>query len=422
MPGENHYSPDDLVNDVNNAIHSMDYKRLNDEIRNSMQTVFDELNINVNISDHLKGAGSARGGTQTTSSRLHPGSAGSAAAVHAPIAVRNPRGSLMAMVLMALGATFTTIFIIAMFVVVMLGIFIESFHALPIILILCPFLAASIVVANIGSRKNKRVKRFKNYLKIIGDRSYVSVKELAEATGKSEKFVADDLRVMISKGFFTNAHLDSQGTTLMLDAESYKQYMDSLTGYKERKKREQEEADAVKANPQLREALNEGREYMKQIRAAREKVSSAEFAAKIDRLEQLIIQIYAIVRKQPEKLSKLRRFMMYYMPTTVKLLNAYTELAAQPEKTENIKESCRQIEESIDTINLAYENLLDSMYESSTIDISSDISVLQNMFAQDGLSEDPFDTSAGHETSSASQSAAAGASGSAAQAMEDKHT
>ena len=77
--------------------------------------------------------------------------------------------------------------------------------------------------------------------------------------------------------------------------------------------------------------------------------------------------------------------MNYYLPTTEKLLDAYIDLDKQPEIGENIPKTKREIEETVDTINDAFENLLDSLFEEVAWDISSDISVMKTMMEQDGL-------------------------------------
>ena len=71
----------------------------------------------------------------------------------------------------------------------------------------------------------------------------------------------------------------------------------------------------------------------------------------------------------------------------MKLLNAYEELDKQDMQGENIKTAKSEIENTLDTINVAFENLLDSFYKETAWDVSSDISVLKTMFAQEGLTE-----------------------------------
>jgi len=98
-------------------------------------------------------------------------------------------------------------------------------------------------------------------------------------------------------------------------------------------------------------------------------------------------RIFEQVKKQPESAAGLRRFMDYYLPTTEKLLDAYVELDRQPVKGDNITKTKQEIDEAMDVINDAFENLLNSMFENMAWDISSDISVMKTMLAQDGLTE-----------------------------------
>ena len=93
-------------------------------------------------------------------------------------------------------------------------------------------------------------------------------------------------------------------------------------------------------------------------------------------------------KAHPEIIPDLNRLMDYYLPMTVKLLNAYEEMDSQPVQGENITSSKKEIEETIDTLNVAFEKLLDSIFEDTAMDVSSDISVLNTVLAQEGLTED----------------------------------
>ena len=84
----------------------------------------------------------------------------------------------------------------------------------------------------------------------------------------------------------------------------------------------------------------------------------------------------------------LKKLMDYYLPMTVKLLNAYAEMDAMTVQGENILASKREIEATLDTLNRAYEKLLDELFEDMALDVSSDISVLNTLLAQEGLTED----------------------------------
>ena len=80
----------------------------------------------------------------------------------------------------------------------------------------------------------------------------------------------------------------------------------------------------------------------------------------------------------------------YYLPMTVKLLKAYADMDAQPVQGENIQNSKREIEATLDTLNTAFEKLLDSVFQDTAMDVSSDISVLHTLLAQEGLTGDDF--------------------------------
>lgn len=79
--------------------------------------------------------------------------------------------------------------------------------------------------------------------------------------------------------------------------------------------------------------------------------------------------------------------MEYYLPTAIKLLEAYEELDAQPVAGENILSSKAEIEATLDTLNVAFEKILDSLFQDTAWDVSSDISVLNTVLAQEGLKE-----------------------------------
>ena len=105
-------------------------------------------------------------------------------------------------------------------------------------------------------------------------------------------------------------------------------------------------------------------------------------------LENVIRRIFQRVEQHPELIDDLHKFMDYYLPTTMKLLKAYEELDKQDVEGENIKTAKQEIENTLDTINTAFENLLDSFYKDTAWDVSTDISVLKTMLAQEGLTGD----------------------------------
>ena len=232
---------------------------------------------------------------------------------------------------------------------------------------------------------------------------------------------------MISLGMFPEGHIDDQETCVMLNGATYEQYRKAQTGYQNRMLEEEERkkhperfleqerkaaeemaakqaaeaantaADGTKADtkkknlpPEVVKILSSGEQYLKQIREANDAIPGEVISAKLDQLEQVIGKIYARIEEHPEQVGELEKFIRYYLPTTLKLVNAYREFDAQPVQGENILKSKQEIEETLDTILYAFETLLDSLYEDDALDISTDISVLQTMFAQEGLTKSAF--------------------------------
>ena len=125
--------------------------------------------------------------------------------------------------------------------------------------------------------------------------------------------------------------------------------------------------------------------------------------ADIDRLEDLSAKIFAQVKADPKKLPQIRKFMDYYLPTTLKLLNAYDRMGAQGVNGENIDNTMQRVESMMSTIVAAFEKQLDMLFGSEAMDISTDITVLENMMKREGLSEDDGELHAESGTATASQ-------------------
>ena len=80
------------------------------------------------------------------------------------------------------------------------------------------------------------------------------------------------------------------------------------------------------------------------------------------RLEAVTEKIFAQAKSDPDKRPQMRKFLDYYLPTVVKLLEAYAEMEAQGVEGENIRESKRRIEDAMDTLVTAFENQLDKLF------------------------------------------------------------
>ena len=260
--------------------------------------------------------------------------------------------------------------------------------------------AASAYAIMNGHKDSGLIDRYMEYGKVIGDAEYVEIEKLARATGRTRDEVLADLQKMIDSGFFKEAWIDDQKTTLMLTEEVYNQYERLLKEERERFKKQEEEILSEDANlpEEAQQILREGRSYIQTIHQFNVDIPAQEMSGKLDQLEDTMLRIVEQVREHPESAADLRKLMGYYLPTTVKLLSAYRELDRQAGSGDNVVNTKREIEEALDTINEAFENLLDSMFQEMAWDVSSDISVMQTMFRQDGLTGSRMRAQSGQTT------------------------
>ena len=108
-------------------------------------------------------------------------------------------------------------------------------------------------------------------------------------------------------------------------------------------------------------------------------------------MELIVQKIFERAKAHPEIIPDLNRLMDYYLPMTVKLLDAYEDMDRQPIQGETIRASKKEIEDTLDTLNEAFAKLLDSVFQDTAWDVSSDISVLHTMLAQEGLTVNDFE-------------------------------
>ena len=290
-----------------------------------------------------------------------------------------------------------------------------------------------------GKKRLELAQRFRKYVSVLGNRTYCMVEELADSVGESSKFVRKDLKKMIRQGFFPQGYLDQKETCLITDKQTYQQYQDAQQSYEARKKAAQQGKDPgrrdgdgqyfetafdsessggsenaaakrsgtnqngaasghfadsdIRADldPKCAELIAQGRSYIRHIHECNDRIPDEAMSEKLARLEVVVTRIFTEAERNPEVVDDLKKMMSYYLPTTKKLLDAYCNLNEQPVGGQNIDTMKKEIEETLDTLNSAFEKLLDDLFEEQAWDISSDISVLNTMLAQEGLTGNQFE-------------------------------
>ena len=246
-----------------------------------------------------------------------------------------------------------------------------------------------------GLKKLGKLERFQKYLGTLGNHTYCNFEQLSAAVGKPVKFVKKDSKKMIDDGWFRQGHIDEQETCLITSNETYQQYTQTIKALEDKKQEEERIQAEQKKNrenisPEVQEVLEKGNEFLDKIHKSNDAIPGVEISAKISRMELIVEKIFERAEKHPEIIPDLKKMMNYYLPMTVKLLDAYEEMDQMPVQGENIQSSKKEIEDTLDTLNQAFEKLLDSVFQDTAWDVSSDISVLHTLLAQEGLTDDDF--------------------------------
>ena len=222
-----------------------------------------------------------------------------------------------------------------------------------------------------GLAMNRSMKRYAQYLAVMGDRPAMSVEELARVTGFSQRRVTKDLQAMISKGFFGGkAYLNRELGYFFRSSQADEDWQ-----------RRQEEAEEASAPPKEAEEGYSG--ILRNIRRANDRIADPALSAKIDRLEEVTAKIFQAVEADPKKRSSIDTFLNYYLPTTQKLLDSYAEFEATGVEGANLGQAKDRIEKTMDSIVAGFEHQLDELYKMDAMNVDSDIRVMETMLRRD---------------------------------------
>ena len=232
-----------------------------------------------------------------------------------------------------------------------------------------------------GQVRKNQYKRFHRYLTLIGDQKTVSITALAEAFPAKRSKVCAALEDMIDAGVFgERAYLDYGRDLLVLDG----------SGVKAQDKPREEKKTAPTT------AVGEENDLLRQIREVNEDIENPELSRKIYRIEEITQRILEFQKEHPDKAGELRKFLNYYLPTTLKILNSYAQLENQGVEGENITATKQRIEGMMDMVVEGFERQLDKLFAGDMMDIAADITVMERMMQGDGLADSEDQMMGGH--------------------------
>ena len=150
----------------------------------------------------------------------------------------------------------------------------------------------------------------------------------------------------------------------------------------------QKKAAPVKKSygPEVDPIIEEGNKALSEMGRLYMSIKDTEVRSKINEIMRITDKIMQDAISDPSDIPQIKKFMSYYLPTTIKLLNAYDRMGAQGIEGENLDKSMKSINEMLDSAIEAYKKLLDSLFANQALDIETDIQVMNTMLAREGLS------------------------------------
>jgi len=211
--------------------------------------------------------------------------------------------------------------------------------------------------------------------KVVGERDNIPLPELFAAAGVEAARGRPAVKSAIEHGYFgADAYIDNRTDTLVVRGAA---------------PQPKKPAPAPAPKPQPA-AEDEYAALLRQLREVNDAIPDPVMSQKISRLEEVSGRIFALAQKDPDKKAQLQKFMNYYLPTALKLLNTYASLSRQAVEGTNITEAKHSIERSMDLLVTAFENQLDKLFQSDALDVTTDIAALEGMLNMDGLTDSAF--------------------------------
>lgn len=235
-----------------------------------------------------------------------------------------------------------------------------------------------------GSKLRSRIRRFNRYHHLLEGQERYAIGDIATAVGKPVNFVTKDLQKMIGDELFLDAYVDKATGQILIGKQNYMPIIQGSGKHETAFANSHSEADEVTL------VITEGRKQLNEIRQISTSLNDAVISSKIERISDICDKIFAYIAQNPKKLPEIHRFLGYYFPTVLKLLKAYQKFLAQNINGENLSSAITSIENILDTIVTAFEKLLDNLFGDEVLDINTDITVLENILTQEGLTGQDF--------------------------------
>lgn len=255
--------------------------------------------------------------------------------------------------------------------------------AIPIILFAINIFLISKLVSTIMYKH-----RFETYVDVLRFKSFEIVGELAAYANQSEKRLKNDLKHCVKQKLIPQGHFTRENLVFMISNEIYEQYNEKKAVYDRYFKKIIEERNRMKERTEeINLIIETGTKYIEKIHDSNELIKDKSVSKKLSRMEAIVSMIFHELDVNPSQASSLGVFLNYYLPTTEKLIEAYITIGEKQVSGASLSNTKIEIENSLDTIIAAFENILERMYQEQELDITSDIAAMEIIMKQEGLTD-----------------------------------
>lgn len=160
-----------------------------------------------------------------------------------------------------------------------------------------------------------------------------------------------------------------------------------LAAEAEAKKRAEENSIPLTGDKTADQVITTGLEMLATIRKENAAIPDQELTEQMDNLSVKCEQIFRTVSEAPSKAPQVRKFMNYYLPTTLKMLANYRTMQQRGVSYGEMKEARETTVHGMNLILTACQKQIDNLHRENMLDISTDIDVLEQMLKRDGFTD-----------------------------------
>lgn len=230
--------------------------------------------------------------------------------------------------------------------------------------------------------------KYRRYLRELGTNTVISVRDLAGANHQTEEETVEDLLYMMDNEYFKQARLVENGTMFILDVPTYKLYKEKVLELPKDQSTKNSVTTEEISTDRATEIIRTGRTCLNKLEAETQIIKNHEIKAYIKRISMNAESILEIIDKYPDKTYALGKFAEYYLPTAVKLSEAYREFELLGSADSKVNTSMKEIKKSLDNLGDAFEKIKDELLKDRAMDIQTDIDTINLLLNQEGYNDD----------------------------------